>query len=481
MLRQVVKRTMAQVHVCQSSSCRRQGSEAVLLEIEELASAVDKTCQVKASGCLGLCNQAPAAMVVQKKQPWPQSRPKETYFVRLVSTEKNEDVVIEATGKKPPTGSRELQKRLSDARCVRARDSCIAVLRWNGAIQAATQLGDLKARQELLMMAGYPKGEIPKSTELKMPSEIEKYSLWLLEKVTYVTRHSAIFHFISKDRKRGTPNPRGGGRRVPTPKTWHTTLLAEVGPNSDGPLPWIERDYTPISGAKDWEQGRCDILIKIYCGGAATSWLRNKMNQPSEPSTPRVWLSQPLQTSTIPSLTNEPSFTPASVSLLLGGTGVVALPQIVNHRDPYGKIGIAMKRSQQLHVPIDLILSCRADDVLLLPDIVHLCREGNHASGTKGLRRCTLLLTSTESCKEQCPFPNVSTDSIEGEVEELRNLPNGSVLNKRMSSELVLEAVSQMPKPCRVVVSGPSGFNSAARKMLLEANEDETTITILET
>ena len=50
------------------------------------------------------------------------------------------------------------------------------------------------------------------------------------------------------------------------PRTWHTTLLAEVGEarNKEGPLPWIERDYTPISTAHDWENGRCDILIKIY-------------------------------------------------------------------------------------------------------------------------------------------------------------------------------------------------------------------------
>jgi glutamate synthase (NADPH/NADH) large chain len=32
-------------------------------------------------------------------------------------------------------------------------------------------------------------------------------------------------------------------------------MLAEIGPNSEGPLPWIERDYTPISSAKEWETG----------------------------------------------------------------------------------------------------------------------------------------------------------------------------------------------------------------------------------
>ena len=45
------------IHICQSGSCRRQGSEAVLLEIEELVSAVDNKCKVEASGCLGMCKQ----------------------------------------------------------------------------------------------------------------------------------------------------------------------------------------------------------------------------------------------------------------------------------------------------------------------------------------------------------------------------------------------------------------------------------------
>mmetsp|Transcript_19569 Transcript_19569/g.40356 ORF Transcript_19569/g.40356 Transcript_19569/m.40356 type:complete len:298 (-) Transcript_19569:2386-3279(-) len=110
-----------------------------------------------------------------------------------------------------------------------------------------------------------------------MPAAIEKHSPWLLEEIKVVSRHSAVFRFRSGDRKRGTPNPRGGGRAMPTPKTWHVTLLAEVGgPSGEGPLPWIERDYTPVSGALEWERGTCDILIKIYGDGAATSWLHER-------------------------------------------------------------------------------------------------------------------------------------------------------------------------------------------------------------
>ena len=86
----------------------------------------------------------------------------------------------------------------------------------------------------------------------------------------------------------------------------HITLLAEVGENSESSLPWIERDYTPISSAKDWENGKCDLLIKIYHDGLATSWLCDA--QP-----PKVWLSKPVRTLHVPSLCPwESSFSPSS-------------------------------------------------------------------------------------------------------------------------------------------------------------------------
>ena len=57
-----------EILVCQAGSCRGRGSEAVLLEIEELANAlVSTSCSVQGSGCLGLCNQAPSAVIVTKK------------------------------------------------------------------------------------------------------------------------------------------------------------------------------------------------------------------------------------------------------------------------------------------------------------------------------------------------------------------------------------------------------------------------------
>ena len=162
-----------------------------------------------------------------------------------------------------------------------------------------------------------------------------------MEGVTPVSRHSAIFSLRSDDRKRGTPHPRGNGR-LAVPVTWHVTLLAEVGPNAEGPLPWVEREYTPVSSAKQWELGKCELLVKVYPGGLASSWLAR-----ARPA--RVWLSTPQKTLHVPALVAEGrAYRPASVLLLLAGTGAVALPQLLCHRDPIRLLGIPTPRRDQV-------------------------------------------------------------------------------------------------------------------------------------
>ena len=513
---------MSDILVCQAGTCRRNGGEAVLIEIEALVPD-DINCKVQPSGCLGLCSRAPNAIVLKGEQ--------EQEFTRIDSIEKSVEVIKAATGKTPVTTNPEVQARLSGVRAIRAREEALSVYRWNSALKATQsqidgyssssgsssssssnkgnkQRGLNQAKtmfRTISMKAGFddlvnnPSGDAP----LQMPAKIENYSPWMLQNITVVTRHTAVLHFTSSDLKRGTPHPRGRGRAPPTPITWHTTMLAEVGSNTEGPLPWIERDYTPISSAKEWESGRCDLLIKIYNDGSATSWLHGVMNQSSSQPVV-VWLSQPIQTLKVPSLTPTASsaFVPASVLLILGGTGVVALSQTLHHRDPQRNLGISTPRKSQLHAPIDLLLSCREDDVLMLPEVIKFCKEAQDircdnmsgASSTsggvsseerenKGLRNCVLLLT--EALKEidvekTYPFAEPLPQHRRDMINELRKLSNAQVLDSRLTIEVVTQSLSRMPQPCRVVVSGPSGFNAAARGMLIAANLSDDCITILE-
>ena len=463
------------IHVCHAGTCRAYGAEALIPEIEELARMVGG-CAVSEIGCLGYCSQAPNVLV--KKwiggddpcDPLPYRI--QRVHVEVTSPEASIKVVEDATGKRPKLDSPEVQAQFMELRTARARRHARSVYKWNAALkgfaeQAAKQPSLRAELQELLAFAGQSGGGdgVP---DAAMPSSIEMYTQWSLVGVSVVSKHSALYSFSSKDRKRGTPHPRGSGVR-PEPITWHTTLLAEVGPNSEGPLPWVERDYTPVSSAKDWEQGRCDILIKTYPDGAATSWLHR--------ATPaQVWLSRPVKTMSVPGLVADgvASLLPGSVLLLLAGTGAVALPQILHHRDPIHKLGIPTVTRDQLRVPIDVLVSYREDDVLLLPQIAELCRGGEQA----GVRHCTLLLTPEKNSGAP-PFPSAPAGDA-GEAERaLQGLANAKVVRSRLKSAIVAEALKRMPAPCRVVVSGPSGFNSAAREMLTRSGVDTEQITVL--
>jgi hypothetical protein len=125
-----------------------------------------------------------------------------------------------------------------------------------------------------------------------------------------------------------------------------------------------------------------------------------------------------------------------------------------------------------LQVPIDVLLSCREDDVLLLPEITQWCVEGE----IKGVRNFTLLLTAANSDAPIFPdgpsYPDPETES------KLQGLTNARVLRSRLTSTIVAESMARLQRRCRVVVSGPDTFNSAARNMLTEFVDDED-ITVL--
>jgi len=429
----------------------------VLTEIEDLVTAVGGQCTVHESGCLGYCSQAPNSTVVRRGE-----RPKIHTLIRCL--ESSAVVVAVATGRRPNLEDDVIKQKLAGLRAARARERAREVYHWNSALSGLGEeaVGKPRLREELEWL----QRQVGSADATgRMPDAIAEYTRWALESVEPVSRHAAIFTFTSKDRKRGTPHPRGRGR-MPRPITWHTTLLAEVGANDEGPLPWIERDYTPISSAHQWEQGRVEILIKIYADGKATSWLYQ--NKPKI-----VWLSRPVRTLAVPSLVHDdgPSFRPASVLLLLAGTGVVALPQILAHRDPFGCLRISTPKRDQLRVPIDVLLSCRADDAPMAAPAAAWCREEGDAAG---LRYCTLLVSPAAA--GDVPFPSAPDVDVDAAV---AGLENARVLRARLSAEILTDAYGRMPQPCRVVVSGPGEYNSAVHEMLVGLVEDLDSVTVL--
>lgn len=491
------------IHVCQSSTCRSRGSDATLVEIEELASQLEDDCRVETTGCLGYCNRGPAVATLRKKTT--------KIHVRVNTFEKSRKVVEKATGKAlPETLPPESELRLSQIRATKEREYLMETYQWNKALSSC-----LRAIQEqkdqnknstrnlhhevknTLIKAGYPTTSpldliMPENDSPlveAMPDTIESYVPWTLSSVTVASKHSAIFSFETKDLKRGTPHPRGRGK-LPKPVTWHITMLGQVGGNNEGPLPWIERDYTPISSALEWERGRCDILIKIYNHGHLTSWLNQWTSvDDSQPQEKKIWLSKPIPTLSVPSLiaprqgTDADEGKPASILLLLAGTGIVALPQIMAHREPIRLLGISTPKRAQLRCPIDLIHSCRQDDILLWPEIKQYCVDGLRPHARfRGLRNYTLLLTNdcnSNSCDP--PLKEKFIDITEDRIgEDLKDVQNMSLKKpQRLDKRIVNDALDRLIQPYRVIVSGPDGYNDAAREFLAECGVNASQMTIL--
>ena len=99
-------------------------------EIEELAKTIDSKCNVQKSGCLGLCRQAPAVLVVKNNR--------EYEHVRVREVEKSAAIVEQAVGKAPRLDDPGLVERLSDVRATRVREQARQTYKSH---EAATWLG----------------------------------------------------------------------------------------------------------------------------------------------------------------------------------------------------------------------------------------------------------------------------------------------------------------------------------------------------
>eukprot|EP00956_Cyclotella_meneghiniana_P045749 scaffold382649_cov119-Cyclotella_meneghiniana.AAC.1 len=481
----------SKIYVCQSGTCRSKGSDATLIEIEELAKLVNARCKVERTGCLGYCRQGPAVEIVKNRR--------HQYHVKVNTFRKSAAVIVHATGEEPPTENLppETEARLAGIRAEKQWEYFVSTYQWNKAISGLLSNGSVDNRiTAILECAGYsdlnPRDLLYDGTRpLAMPSTIRNYTKWRLSSSDIVSPHSAIYHFVSADLKRGTPHPRGRAQ-LPNPITWHVTMLGEIGRNEEGPLPWIERDYTPISSALDWEKGRCSILIKIYNDGMLTNWLHKMSHQNENGRDVNIFLSKPIKTLSVPSLTtddDEDGFRPKSILLLLAGTGIVALPQIMAHREPHRLLGISIPKYKQMKCHIDLIHSCRKDDVLMLSEIKEYCLAGTRDHPRfQGLRNYTLLVTDEKkdggkmnALPPPPPFQHVfDRDDIVSDYEvALKDIPNATVTHTRLDKEIIASAIGRLESPFRIIVSGPNTYNNAAREFLQEIGVQSKCVTVL--
>ena len=125
---------------------------------------------------------------------------------------------------------------------------------------------------------------------------------------------------------------------------------------------------------------------------------------------------------------------------------------------------------------MSLVYSCRSDDALLIPELAGWCRSGL-------LERCVVLLTDPRphspapaAALAPVPFPEVApTDAAAA----LAAVDNASCIRGRLSLGLLRAELQRMDRPRRVVVSGPAGFNGAARGLLEQCGVEADAVTIL--
>ena len=167
-----------------------------------------------------------------------------------------------------------------------------------------------------------------------------------------------------------------------------------------------------------------------------------------------------------------------------------------------------LAKGQQFKCPIDLIHSCRYDDLLLMSRIKQYCLEGLRPHPKfRGLRNYTLLVTegngknhnsnnsSNSSSSSEPPIlppfqdvlhsssSNNNNNQFRGNDggDIFKDVANAVVREKRLDATTVAEALQKLIPPYRIVISGPDSFNVAARNILLEECEgvDSNQLTVL--
>ena len=162
----------------------------------------------------------------------------------------------------------------------------------------------------------------------------------------------------------------------------------------------------------------------------------------------------------------------------------MALPQILAHREPHRMLGISTARYKQLRCPIDLVYSCRENDILLLQQIKQYCLEGQRDHPKfRGLRNFTLLLTKENQDQNGRVPPFQEQFQTKDATFDYKNLqedfPNAETIKSRLSKHIVADAIRRLIEPYRVIVSGPDAYNKSAREFLTECEVASARVTML--
>ena len=464
------------MHVCQSGSCWKRGARSTLVELEELASVVGGVA-VEEAACFGRCNHGPNVAIERHDGS-------EVMCSGLKTVQDNIGAIKRATGRTVDTDWR-LFARLQAVRKVSEFETALADVQVEldtlecspatlGSRSSLAKLDKLLevvdgviarcgeahprvlARTVRRKVAALREGRpVSPSTADALDEDPEyRVACWRIDAVEPCSQHSALFRLSSHDAARGRAAGKDG-RRI-----WHVALHVERdgeggggegdgGEDDDDDERVVLREYTPISTDAAWDssgtdRGECTLLVKVYPNGRATQWLHARAVGEC------VWLSPPRTTLLLPSLTADASDASgdvdfSSVLLVAGGTGIAPLWQILR--------GAMCDDERLAALPVTLVYSCRANDVLLAQPISE-CVAGR--AGSKAI------FAVTEDVSGPCPYSRVASPG----VADLRERFKAVTFTKgRVSESLLRELLVEHRSP-RVVVSGPEGFMDHVGTML---------------
>lgn len=179
---------------------------------------------------------------------------------------------------------------------------------------------------------------------------------WKVEKITGYSADSCVYHLVNNPPAMPHPYPNDA---------WHVNVR----------FGGTVREYTPISDAMAWEQGKLDILVKTYTDGQVSkkfAMLRQASPYTSAEEQP-CWVltSAPALTLALPGLTEmspemvammnpdaEPGAPCSHLAMIVGGTGIAPALQILREvANPEGAFGPSCKGTllYASHKPEDVL------------------------------------------------------------------------------------------------------------------------------
>lgn len=279
-----------------------------------------------------------------------------------------------------------------------------------------------------------------------------RWSDWTIERVQCCSDDSSIYHFRRVESAAPVSKTLDDG-----PRSWHVTMRLRYTRKPGGKQKKVDREYTPISSWSELMAGSMAILIKEYSDGKLTSRLaQREVGSVVEFSSPEPTLCL-VPSISLPDTTLcvAPSCVPGAgaggpwaVGMVAGGTGIAPMWQLLCAMRKFPEVFGGPGCSARL-----VFSNRRCEDILMRAELATLVQEN--------VLDFQLLHTITRT---EGAAPPESWEGATG----------------RISEEMLLSILPPPGSRTVVVISGPTGLNNTARRLMRGAGYSKEMVVELE-